>query len=35
MCDIELIVPAQKSHRIQEGHQILYHALCEWVDERH
>src|SRR5215213_8584967 len=33
-CDIELIVPAQASHRIQEGHKILYHALCEWVDER-
>jgi D-sedoheptulose 7-phosphate isomerase len=33
-CDIELIVPAQASHRIQEGHKILYHSLCEWVDER-
>ncbi|HYO11450.1 MAG TPA: SIS domain-containing protein [Tepidisphaeraceae bacterium] len=33
-CDIELIVPAQKSHRIQEGHKVLYHTLCEWVDER-
>jgi D-sedoheptulose 7-phosphate isomerase len=34
MCDIELIVPAHKSHRIQEGHKILYHSLCEWVDGR-
>ena len=34
MCDIELIVPASTSHRIQEGHKLLYHALCEWVDER-
>ena len=34
MCDIELIVPAQASHRIQEGHKILYHSLCEWVDQR-
>ena len=33
-CDIELIVPAQASHRIQEGHKILYHSLCEWVDQR-
>ena len=33
-CDIELIVPAQTSHRIQEGHGILYHSLCEWVDQR-
>jgi D-sedoheptulose 7-phosphate isomerase len=34
MCDIELIVPATTSHRIQEGQKILYHALCEWVDQR-
>jgi D-sedoheptulose 7-phosphate isomerase len=34
MCDIELIVAAQTSHRIQEGHGILYHSLCEWVDQR-
>ena len=34
LCDIELIVPAQLSHRIQEGHKILYHSLCEWVDQR-
>ena len=34
MCDVELIVPAQASHRIQEGHKILYHSLCEWVDQR-
>ena len=32
LCDIELIVPATTSHRIQEGHKLLYHALCEWVD---
>jgi D-sedoheptulose 7-phosphate isomerase len=34
MCDIELIVPATTSHRIQEGHKLLYHTLCEWVDQR-
>ena len=34
LCDIELIVPAQTSHRIQEGHKLLYHTLCEWVDQR-
>jgi D-sedoheptulose 7-phosphate isomerase len=33
-CDIELIVPAQTSARIQEGHKLLYHALCEWIDQR-
>ena len=34
LCDIPLIVHAQTSNRIQEGHKILYHALCEWVDQR-
>jgi D-sedoheptulose 7-phosphate isomerase len=34
MCDIELIVPAQMPHRIQEGHKVLYHTLCEWVEEQ-
>ena len=33
-CDIELIVPADTSHRIQEGHKILYHTICEWVDSK-
>jgi D-sedoheptulose 7-phosphate isomerase len=34
LCDIELIVPAQTPHRIQEGHKVLYHTLCEWVEEQ-
>src|SRR4051812_6673079 len=34
VCDIELLVPAELSHRIQEGHKLLYHTVCEWVDER-
>jgi D-sedoheptulose 7-phosphate isomerase len=34
LCDIPLIVPAQTSNRIQEGHKILYHALCEWIEQR-
>ena len=33
-CDVELLVPAATAHRVQEGHKILFHALCEWVDER-
>lgn len=33
-CDIEIIVPAQTAHRVQEGHKILFHTLCEWVDAR-
>ena len=31
-CDVELIVPAETAHRVQEGHKILYHTLCEWAD---
>jgi D-sedoheptulose 7-phosphate isomerase len=34
LCDIELIVPANVAHRIQEGHKILYHTLCEWIDAK-
>jgi len=34
MCDISWIRPAPSSHRIQEGQKVLYHALCEWVDQR-
>jgi D-sedoheptulose 7-phosphate isomerase len=34
LCDIPIVVPAPTSNRIQEGHKILYHVLCEWVDQR-
>lgn len=34
LCDIPLVIPAATSDRIQEGHKILYHVLCEWVDQR-
>jgi D-sedoheptulose 7-phosphate isomerase len=33
-CDIELLVPSPLTHRVQEGHQILYHTLCEWIDSK-
>jgi D-sedoheptulose 7-phosphate isomerase len=33
-CDFEFVVKSQLPHRIQEVHQILYHSLCEWVDQR-
>lgn len=32
VCNHELLVPAMTSHRVQEGHMILYHTLCEWID---
>ena len=31
-CDAELIVPARTAHRVQEGHKLLFHTLCEWAD---
>jgi D-sedoheptulose 7-phosphate isomerase len=34
LCDIEFVIPSDNTARIQEGHKILYHALCEWVDRR-
>jgi D-sedoheptulose 7-phosphate isomerase len=34
LCDIELIVPSPTTARIQEAHKILYHSVCEWVEER-
>jgi D-sedoheptulose 7-phosphate isomerase len=31
-CDVELIVPAGTAHRVQEGHKLLFHTICEWAD---
>ena len=33
-CDINLIVPSPLTARIQEGHDLLFHSLCEWIDEQ-
>ena len=30
--DLEFIIPAKVAHLIQEGHKVLYHTLCEWID---
>ena len=32
LCDVALVVPAATAHRVQEGHKLLYHTLCEWAD---
>ena len=34
LCDIDLTVPSPVTARIQEAHKILYHSLCEWVEQR-
>lgn len=31
-CDVEMIVESPKAHRVQEGHKLLFHTLCEWAD---
>ena len=30
--EVELLVPGARTARIQEGHQLLLHALCERID---
>lgn len=34
LATIDLIVPGTVTARIQEGQKVLYHALCEIVDEK-
>jgi D-sedoheptulose 7-phosphate isomerase len=34
LADIELIVPSDNTARIQEIHKLMFHALCEWIDQR-
>jgi len=31
-CDIPLVIPSSETARIQEMHQLIYHALCEYFD---
>ncbi|HSV14483.1 MAG TPA: SIS domain-containing protein [Tepidisphaeraceae bacterium] len=33
-CDFEFLVPSQNTARVQEAHLMLYHSLCEWIDQR-
>lgn len=32
-CDLEVLVPLTATHRVQEVHKLLFHALCVWIDE--
>lgn len=34
LADLELIVPSNVTGRIQECHKVLFHSLCQWIDER-
>lgn len=32
-CDVEVLVPLAATHRVQEVHKLMFHALCVWIDE--
>ena len=34
VCDFEFLIASQTTARVQEAHLLLYHFLCEWIDER-
>lgn len=34
LADIEMLVTSNVTARIQEGHQFLFHTICEMVEER-
>lgn len=34
LADIELIVPSSNTARIQEVHTLIFHSICQWVDEQ-
>ncbi len=33
LCDYSLVVPVQKTSRIQESHILVIHIICEMIDE--
>ena len=33
--DIDLTIPHTLTSRVQEGHKILIHTICEWVDSKY
>jgi D-sedoheptulose 7-phosphate isomerase len=33
-CDFEFHVQSKVTARVQEVHLLLYHCLCEWIDQR-
>ena len=35
LCDLQIVVPSQITHHIQEAHKLIYHALCEWIDTQY
>lgn len=35
LVDINLTIPHTLTSRVQEGHKILIHTICEWVDSKY
>lgn len=33
LADIELIAPSSVTARIQECHKLLFHSICQWIDD--
>lgn len=33
LCDYEIIVPSQDTARIQEAHKVIYHTICQLVEQ--
>lgn len=33
-CDVQLLVPTEITHHVQEVHKLVFHAVCEWIDSQ-
>ncbi len=33
-CDFEFHIPSEITARVQEAHLLIYHSLCQWIDNR-
>lgn len=33
LCDVSVIVPSNSTPRIQEGHRVIFHIICEIVED--
>ncbi|MCE5249102.1 SIS domain-containing protein [bacterium] len=33
MCTVEILIPSHETPRIQEGHVLVYHILCELIEK--
>jgi D-sedoheptulose 7-phosphate isomerase len=33
LCDYDIIVPSQNTPRVQEAHEVIYHTICQLVEQ--